>query len=404
MSEHRKGSRRAAPAPRVTRRPLPPTHDMHGRQDTHDRYGRRGDVAYPDEGAAGYGDGYAQPGERRRGGSRVQPIPRRDSVGVGGMSPGLRNTYVLAGVLALITTLVMVNMLRGSGEQSADVNADHAANESYESNEGPSGDGGREDSAAGSRGEGPAPEGDFDHLEVGELPPGGPFAIEGDGTYRIVGAPGEKKGTGDEEYTYVVEVENSIDAGHYGGDDAFAAVVDATLGNPKSWIGDSRFSFRHIAANSEEEPDLRIQLTSTGTTHEVCGNSYNLETSCYMPIGNRVILNESRWVRGAKPFDGDLGAYRQYMINHEVGHGIGYAAHQPCEKNGALAPIMMQQTLSMNNKELYKINPEDSYADNDSACRPNPWVYPYGHGSGQSGEKEAEEARVSPTNRPQDHH
>ncbi|HIW96204.1 MAG TPA: DUF3152 domain-containing protein [Candidatus Corynebacterium gallistercoris] len=330
----------------------------------------------------------------------MQPSPRRergDGERAAGISPGLRNTYVLAGVVALVTVLVMVNMMLGSDDPSTDVTAGNTANESQENSA-------QEDAASGpaDRGDGPAPDGSFDHLGVGELPPGGPFATEGDGTYRTVGAPGEKMGTGDEEYTYVVEVENSIDAGHYGGDDAFAAVVDATLGNPKSWIGDPRFSFRHIAADSPEEPDFRIQLTSTGTTHEVCGNSYNLETSCYMPIGNRVLLNESRWVRGATPFDGDIGAYRQYMINHEVGHGIGYAAHQPCEKDGALAPIMMQQTLSMNNQELYKINPEDSYADNDSTCRPNPWVYPYGHGDDQPGEKEAEEARVSPTNRPQD--
>ena len=88
------------------------------------------------------------------------------------------------------------------------------------------------------------------------------------------------------------------------------------------------------------------------------------------------MLFRSRWVRGAIPFQGDLGAYRQYVINHEVGHGIGFAAHQPCPTDGQLAPIMMQQTLSVDNRVLREISNEDIYGESDSTCRANPWPYP----------------------------
>ncbi len=211
-----------------------------------------------------------------------------------------------------------------------------------------------------------------------ELPAGAKYTENGEGTYRVVGKPGAEAG-GDHKkvFKYIVEVENGLDSSVYGGDDAFAAMVDATLSNPKGWTHDKDFGFKHIDAKSGEEPDLRIQLTSVGTTHALCGHDIEMETSCFYSDGDRVILNESRWIRGATPFQGDLGAYRQYLINHEVGHGIGYANHVPCTGDGDLAPIMMQQTLSLSNSELQKINSKEVYKDDGAVCAYNPWPYPH---------------------------
>ncbi|AKE41956.1 putative secreted protein [Corynebacterium kutscheri] len=209
-----------------------------------------------------------------------------------------------------------------------------------------------------------------------ELPAGGDYTEAGEGTYRVVGTPGAQGGDGSERtFTYVVEVENGIDTAGYGGDDAFATMVDATLLNPKGWTADRRYRFEHVAA--DQNPDLRIQLSSVETTHKACGNDIDMETSCFYPTEGRVVVNESRWVRGAAPFQGDIGSYRQYLLNHEVGHGIGYAAHVPCGGNGELAPIMMQQTLSLSNAELYAIDPEEVYDDDGAVCVANPWPYPF---------------------------
>ncbi|PRQ11461.1 hypothetical protein C1Y63_06350 [Corynebacterium sp. 13CS0277] len=216
--------------------------------------------------------------------------------------------------------------------------------------------------------------------DVSELPPGGPFAEHGTDTYHVVGRPGPKVGEGAEKtYTYVVEVEDGINTADYGGDDAVAAMIDATLNDPRGWTHDPDFAFQHVdeaQLPAGEEPDLRIQLSSTETTHKHCGNDIEMETSCFTPIGNRVLINESRWVRGAVPFQGDLGAYRQYLINHEVGHGIGYAAHEPCGGDGELAPVMMQQTLNLNNSRLREIAEGEIYPDDNATCRYNPWPYP----------------------------
>lgn len=210
-----------------------------------------------------------------------------------------------------------------------------------------------------------------------ELPPGGPFALEGEGTYRVVGNPGAAAGEGEEQtIRYVVEVEQGVDTAGSGGDDALAALVDATLNNPKGWINDPRFRFEHVAEDAD--PDMRIQLTSVGTTNTMCGGGLEMETSCHIKLEDTsyVVLNESRWVRGAASFNGDLGSYRQYLLNHEVGHGLGYATHEACGGDGELAPIMMQQTLSLSNSELNSFSPEAVYPDDGATCVLNAWPYP----------------------------
>lgn len=213
-------------------------------------------------------------------------------------------------------------------------------------------------------------------IAEGQLPPGGKYATTGTGKYRTVGTAGAKVGVdNDKFFRYIVEVEEGVDTENYGGDDAFAAMVDATLTNAKSWSAQGKFGFEHVA--DAEDADLRIQLTSTDTTHHYCGNSLGLETSCFYKDGNRVIINNARWVRGAVTFDGDLGRYRQYVINHEVGHGIGFAAHEPCGGDGELAPIMMQQTISLSNDALAEIGAEEVYRSDGAVCAANPWPYPF---------------------------
>lgn len=214
-------------------------------------------------------------------------------------------------------------------------------------------------------------------LPVTALPPGGDFAETGDGTYRVVGTPGAAAGAGEEKtMRYVVEVEDGVDTSAYGGDAAVSQLVDATLTDPRGWSNDPRFSFEHVAP--DQNPNMHIQLTSAETTKEMCGVTMELETSCRTTLngGNTIVLNDARWNRGAESFEGDLGSYRQYLINHEVGHGLGYSQHVACGEDGALAPIMMQQTLGLSNSELNEISPEEIYPDDGATCQYNPWPYP----------------------------
>jgi hypothetical protein len=218
-------------------------------------------------------------------------------------------------------------------------------------------------------------------LPTGMLPNGGPFTGAGDKSWQIVpgGTPQIGQGTA-KVFKYTVEVENGMDPTAFGGDDAFAGMVDQTLANPKSWTHDAQFAFVRIDATDKSKPDIRISLSSPMSVREGCGYEFPLETSCYNPSYGaeaqpRVFINEARWVRGAVSFQGDVGSYRQYLINHEVGHAIGYLRHEPCDKQGGLAPIMMQQTFSTANDDASKFDPEWVKADGKT-CRFNPWPYP----------------------------
>ena len=210
----------------------------------------------------------------------------------------------------------------------------------------------------------------------GQLPDGGQFVDAGTGAFRIV--PGETETIGRdtaELFSYTVEVEDGVDTVEFGGDDSVARMVDATLANPKSWTADGAVAFRRV---SQSEPSFRVTLASPMTVRQSCGYDIELESSCYVPSTGRVYLNLARWVRGARSFQGDIGSYRQYVVNHEVGHAIGHPAHEPCPADGALAPIMMQQTFSVNNGDIFRLDPEGVVPDNDFTCRFNAWPFPDG--------------------------
>lgn len=131
----------------------------------------------------------------------------------------------------------------------------------------------------------------------------------------------------------------------------FTAVVEHILSDPRGWTGAERISLRRVS----RRPDMRIVLATPRTVDRICARA-GLRTvgrlSCWSwPIA---ALNVTRWNRGAEAFPGPLRMYRRYLINHEVGHGLGHR-HRACPRRGARAPVMQQQTLATR------------------PCRPNAW-------------------------------
>ncbi|GAA4406328.1 DUF3152 domain-containing protein [Tsukamurella soli] len=206
-----------------------------------------------------------------------------------------------------------------------------------------------------------------------ELPAGGRYTPKGLNTWHVVPGTVAKFGKGTQQtFTYKIAVEDGMNMAALGGDQAFAAMVDNTLQNPQSWIHDTQIAFRRV---DKGDSDFTISLTSPLTTRDACGYTIAAETSCYNPELSRVVLNEARWVRGAVAFQGDIRAYRQYQINHEVGHAIGYPDHVACPANGALAPIMMQQSFGVGNRDIFALDKSTQY-NNNNVCKPNSWPYP----------------------------
>ena len=205
--------------------------------------------------------------------------------------------------------------------------------------------------------------------ESAELPGGGPFTSQGAGTWRLIPGAGAPFGSG-QLFTYTIEIEDGIEL--EGGAEGFATTVDNTLTNPKSWIGSGRYQFQRI--DDSAAADLRISLTSQLTTRVVCGYRIAFDASCWKGDEGRVVINNARWARGAVAFEGNVVQYQQYVVNHEVGHGLGFS-HTPCEVSGQLAPVMMQQTWAVSNDYLAALGTDQVTADG-KVCQPNAWPFP----------------------------
>lgn len=183
---------------------------------------------------------------------------------------------------------------------------------------------------------------------------------EGAGTFTTVG--GREKGTGKgSEVRYRIDVEKGLPLEAR----LFAKAVHKTLNDERSWAHDGRRTFERVSSG---RADFVITLASPKTTGVWCEksalNTLEDNVSCDSAATERIMINAYRWAQGAKTYGADrMHSYRQMLINHEVGHRLG-RGHESCERDGALAPVMMQQTKFL--------------TTDGNKCRPNAWPHPRG--------------------------
>lgn len=131
------------------------------------------------------------------------------------------------------------------------------------------------------------------------------------------------------------------------------ALVEQTLTDPKGWLG-AGFTF-----TLDDEAPFRVVLAEGAEVDRLCRP---LKTSGRVSCQNGpvVAINASRWRGAVEHWDGSLLEYRQYVINHEIGHLVGQRHPSPlCPRGGRLAAVMAQQTNSL------------------GGCRGNGWPRPW---------------------------
>ncbi|MFC3381575.1 DUF3152 domain-containing protein [Couchioplanes azureus] len=174
--------------------------------------------------------------------------------------------------------------------------------------------------------------------------PGRPPA-RGEGMFHTALGTGPILGRSGPLRTFSVAVEKGI------GEDtaAFADAVEEILGDERSWTGGG-VRLRRVGRNA----DFTVYLASRTQAGAMClAGGINIRvdgrpyTSCR--VAHRVIINLDRWRLSSPRYTEakvPLAVYRQYVVNHEVGHELGHR-HQGCPGRGRPAPVMVQQTLKL---------------------------------------------------------
>ncbi len=139
---------------------------------------------------------------------------------------------------------------------------------------------------------------------------------------------------------------------------AFAEQVARTLGDKRSWIGGGQLRLQMVSGS--DPADFTVYLATRETAGRMClrgGTNIRVDgrpyTSCRTT--GKAIINLDRWRLSAPTYVSakvSLSIYRQYVINHEVGHELGHH-HQGCPRAGRPAPVMVQQTLTLRGCRAY---------------------------------------------------
>lgn len=149
---------------------------------------------------------------------------------------------------------------------------------------------------------------------------------------------------------YTVEVESSLRDQSTALQERVEAALDDTRHGWAAQVG-----LKQVAEPTQAR--IRILLAQPATVDRLCAEAgyYTAgQFSCWN--GRFAALNVMRWRQAAEGFE-SVDQYRLYQINHEFGHGLG-RMHEYCAAQGALAPVMMQQTKGL------------------LGCRPNPFPFP----------------------------
>jgi hypothetical protein len=192
------------------------------------------------------------------------------------------------------------------------------------------------------------------------VPPDDGVPVAGSGTFTIGGGTSGVVGAGATLVTYRVEVENAVNWGvnPVWTADSFAGAVDKIIADPRGWtraadhpitdaaqhLDNASWSFQRVADDSYS---VRILLASPNTTDRMCATA-GLDTegvySCR--YGKTILINLRRWLKGAPGFPIDLDGYHTMVINHEMGHLLGFK-HMKCPGAGQPAPVMQQETIDI---------------------------------------------------------
>ncbi|HEX5798223.1 MAG TPA: DUF3152 domain-containing protein [Candidatus Saccharimonadales bacterium] len=146
-------------------------------------------------------------------------------------------------------------------------------------------------------------------------------------------------------YTYDVAVWGSVQSSLA----SFKSLAAQTLADSRGWPAGG-VSFQEVASGGNFTLVL-AEPSRVASAAPICSSAYSCRA------GRNVIINDDRWRLATPSWNsagGSLRDYRHMVVNHEVGHWLGFG-HRYCSGAGQLAPVMQQQSISL------------------QGCKFNPW-------------------------------
>ncbi len=116
----------------------------------------------------------------------------------------------------------------------------------------------------------------------------------------------------------------------------FAGQVQRGLNDRRGWSLGGAIEFRRTNGPA----DFTVWLSTAGSVPSF-SSMCSTQWSCR--VGPNVIINEDRWRGATATWPYGVATYRNYVVNHEVGHWLGWG-HIPCAGPGRRAPVMAQQS------------------------------------------------------------
>jgi len=154
--------------------------------------------------------------------------------------------------------------------------------------------------------------------------------------FRMINASGSKK------HTYCTAVKGVGTAGL----DDLVGKLAATYADARGWNDGGTIAFEHVDSGCSYTVWLSAPqyMTSFGS---ICDDYYNCQ------VGNSVVINDDRWEKATDPWNQTgrtIEEYRSLIIDHETGHRLGFRDNTSttCSQPSELAPVMMQQSISLN--------------------------------------------------------
>lgn len=115
------------------------------------------------------------------------------------------------------------------------------------------------------------------------------------------------------------------------------STIQSVINEPKGW---RQAGYNFVFDRQPAEVTFHLATADKLASLQQCSAQY----SCR--VGRDVYINSTRWQEGSPSLSIPLSEYRAMVINHELGHVLGFN-HWQCYGHGVKAPVMQQQSIDL---------------------------------------------------------